>query len=314
MQLLRLAACTNRGQSATLDQKYDIENAISDLEFAGSIVNRVAMAENPMLNGKWHLVYASERETRSSPFFWAFRKALKGVQQPIAVLPAELAESIFAITDGLPFYNVGRASQTISGVGTASAQLESSIQVTIRIFDALLPQLDGFVTTTSDYTSIGASQAQLNVRTTQVKDSTLTQLPVVGEFVQGFKFPTSEALEQVKVGSSEVQLEHTYLSPTLRIARNDNGQVFVYTKDTSASDPFGGFDEEFGADLDEMPQTPLAPPSTLAATAAASVASASSASGQPLAELGLKGRDAFSGDDGPAWVEFPPFTEDVSPD
>lgn len=41
MQLLRLAACTNRGQSATLDQKYDIENAISDLEFAGSIVNRV---------------------------------------------------------------------------------------------------------------------------------------------------------------------------------------------------------------------------------------------------------------------------------
>ena len=42
---------------------------------------------------------------------------------------AELAESIFAITDGLPFYTVGRASQTISGVGTASAQLESSIQV-----------------------------------------------------------------------------------------------------------------------------------------------------------------------------------------
>ena len=41
VQLLSLAAYTSRGQSATLDQKYDIENAISDLESTGSIVNKV---------------------------------------------------------------------------------------------------------------------------------------------------------------------------------------------------------------------------------------------------------------------------------
>ena len=130
-KLLRLAACTNRGQSATLEQKYSIENAISDLEASASIVNQMNMASSSLLNGKWYLVFASERETRSSPFFWAFRKALAGVQQPLPVLPAELAESFFAITDGLPFYDVGRATQTISGVGTSSAELVSSVQVCV---------------------------------------------------------------------------------------------------------------------------------------------------------------------------------------
>ena len=157
MKLLKLAASTNRGQSATADQKYDIENAISDLEGSASIILKMKMADNAVLNGKWNLVYASERETRSSPFFWAFRKALAGVQQPIPVLPAELSESFFAITDGLPFYTVGRATQTISGVGTPAAQLVSSVQVTIRVFDALLPQLDGHVTTTSDYAAVGGN-------------------------------------------------------------------------------------------------------------------------------------------------------------
>jgi hypothetical protein len=113
VKLLRLAASTNRGQSATLDQKYDIENAISDLESDISIIRKMNMATSPLLNGKWYLVYASERETRSSPFFWAFRKVLKGVQQSFPVLPAELAESFFAITDGLPFYTVGRATQVL---------------------------------------------------------------------------------------------------------------------------------------------------------------------------------------------------------
>lgn len=132
VDILRLAACTNRGQSATVDQKYEIENAISDLENSASIVSQMNIASDPMLNGKWYLVYATERETRSSPFFWAFRKALKGVEQPVPVLPSELAESFFAITDGLPFYSVGRATQTISGVGTGSARLVSSVQVKIR--------------------------------------------------------------------------------------------------------------------------------------------------------------------------------------
>lgn len=35
-------------------------------------------AESELLKGRWLLVYASEDATRSSPFFWAFRKLLDG--------------------------------------------------------------------------------------------------------------------------------------------------------------------------------------------------------------------------------------------
>ena len=81
------------------------------------------------------------------------------------------------------------------------------VQVTIRLFDALVPALDGFVTTTSDYRPIAGSKAQLSVKTTEVKESSLAQVPVFGQMFQDVKFPTSLALEQVKAGSSEVQLE-----------------------------------------------------------------------------------------------------------
>jgi hypothetical protein len=50
-----------------------------------------------------------------------------------------------------------------------------------------------------------------------------------------FKFPTRETLEQIKGGSSEVQIEHTYLSDTMRVSRNSDGQVFVYTKEPSTT-------------------------------------------------------------------------------
>lgn len=55
--------------------------------------------------------------------------------------------------------------------------------------------------TTSDYYAVGSKTAQLKVATTEVKDSTLQQLPFVGQLVEDVKFPTREALEQVRAGT-----------------------------------------------------------------------------------------------------------------
>ena len=60
------------------------------------------------------------------------------------------------------------------------------------------------VQTTSDYYAVGSKKAQLKVATTQVKDSTLQQLPLVGQLAQDVKFPTREALEQVHAGTRTV--------------------------------------------------------------------------------------------------------------
>lgn len=90
-----------------------------------------APIDNALLNGEWRLIYATEAVTRSSPFFWAFRKATSGTYQPIPLLPAALSDALFAITDGIPFASVGSATQTITGFGNSTGTLVSSVQVSL---------------------------------------------------------------------------------------------------------------------------------------------------------------------------------------
>jgi len=255
-ELLTLCATSNRGQSANLDHKFKIENAVSLLESQSPIANP---GDSELLNGQWDLVYASEALTRTSPFFWSFRKAFEGNSNPVPLLPGELSEAIFAITDGLPFYTVGKVQQTISGVGTFGNQtLESSVQVTIRLFDALIPPQDGFVTTTSTFEASPAdpSKIALTVQTTEVKKSTFAQIPVLGQIVETTKFPTKDVIEQVRPGSSQVMMELTYLSQKLRISRNENGQVFVFARSGGMSQERDIFaEEELLEPVDDMNYT-----------------------------------------------------------
>lgn len=59
---------------------------------------------------------------RSSPFFWAFSQCTKGVSTPVPIPGSKVQQgdpwsaAIYAITDAIPFYEVGEAIQTISGV------------------------------------------------------------------------------------------------------------------------------------------------------------------------------------------------------
>mmetsp|Transcript_33559 Transcript_33559/g.80027 ORF Transcript_33559/g.80027 Transcript_33559/m.80027 type:complete len:323 (-) Transcript_33559:37-1005(-) len=228
LNLLQLCASTNRGSSASLDQKYDIEAAIAELECA-SPIERPSVSE--ALNGEWNLLYSSEAMTRTSPFFWGFRKAVEGVDQPLPVLPTELSEALFAITDGLPFASIGTVMQTVLGAGTNGTKtLESSVQILLRIFDPLVPPQVGYITTTSSFEVESPTSLVLTVQHTAVKRSTWSQLPVIGGLVEGAKFPSRQVFEQVKQGSSEVIMEVSYLSDELRVTRNENGQVFVFGK------------------------------------------------------------------------------------
>mmetsp|Transcript_8067 Transcript_8067/g.19686 ORF Transcript_8067/g.19686 Transcript_8067/m.19686 type:complete len:322 (+) Transcript_8067:30-995(+) len=227
-QLLQLCAVTARGRSSTASQRSRIDAAISAIE--ASLPSDASPASDPLLNGEWDLVYGSETLTRASPFFSAFRNALSGVSQPFPILPGAMSEAFFAITDGLPFQTVGRVVQTFSDVGSANATLVSAVQVTIRIFDALIPPQDGFVTTTSSYRPTGGSTGVLQVEKTEVKQSSWAQIPGLSA-IETTAFPTRDALERVKPGSSDVRIETTFLSPELRITRSSNpAQVWVWAR------------------------------------------------------------------------------------
>lgn len=115
-RLLRLCALTDRGQRCAPGDRSRIDSLIADLDAEAPETDATG------LNGCWRLVYASEAVYRSSPFFWAFRQASKAVSTPIGIPSSDvapgdsIASAIYAITDAIPFYDVGPVVQEISGV------------------------------------------------------------------------------------------------------------------------------------------------------------------------------------------------------
>lgn len=223
--LLRLCATTSRGACATELERADIDSICRSLESEDL---------GKPLEGKWRLAYSSEEGLyRSSPFFWGFSQLLKDRQAPLTPRNSRnsnVDEAIYAVTDALPFYEVGNAYHTIR-----FGQLVSEVELKIRFFDALLPQAKSVMTTTCSAvpTPDGLS---LTLEKTEVKDSTLESLPGFA-FLADLAFPTQQAFSQLAESLSlapnaaNVEMLATYTSDDLRITRTEAGLCFVHVKD-----------------------------------------------------------------------------------
>lgn len=77
VELLKLACQSDRGRLLDSAGRYRAASLLQDLEMQNPTADP---AESPLLQGRWTLVYSTDDPTRSSPFFWAFRKALAGVK------------------------------------------------------------------------------------------------------------------------------------------------------------------------------------------------------------------------------------------
>lgn len=254
-ELVRLSALTDRGQRCGDADRLRAQQLIDQLE--GGAPEASALD----LNGRWRLLYASEAVYRSSPFFWAFRQATAALSTPVGVpsgnvLAGEpLAAAVYAITDAIPFYDLGSVVQTISGVcseeegclldeaddpdaademepsdGTdfslpkqADAQLESRVELIIsRLFG--LPAASSLMTTRSELPGPVRSpspttlETEIAIKTTSAEQSAIASLlPPLGALLQNF--PSGDALEMLASGSSRLTLRTTYLSKSLRISR-----------------------------------------------------------------------------------------------
>ena len=158
------------------------------------------------------LIYSPEDITRSSPFFWAFRKAFP-----------EQSDQIFGITDAIPapIKEVGPAYQEIDLVtDTGKGSFVSKVKV------ATLGGLaTSIMTTRATIVGVdGVDGIQLQIDTTKPEDSTAVETlfgpfgSVVNENLP--PFPSGKALEQVQPGSSTVTLVTTFCDEGLRISRN----------------------------------------------------------------------------------------------
>eukprot|EP00746_Dinoflagellata_sp_MGD_P025798 gnl/MRDRNA2_/MRDRNA2_160774_c0_seq1.p1 gnl/MRDRNA2_/MRDRNA2_160774_c0~~gnl/MRDRNA2_/MRDRNA2_160774_c0_seq1.p1 ORF type:complete len:476 (-),score=77.54 gnl/MRDRNA2_/MRDRNA2_160774_c0_seq1:33-1460(-) len=227
-QELELKNLVNAQKDARIQDQARVDQAINDLESACEPPNL-----NTLRGTKWRLVYSNDDVTRSSPFFWAFRKALgrgtlgQGSKILDDALNVNTIEAIFELTDGLPFQERGDAIQTFE-----ADSLISQVRLTIDLFGS------GLVTTTSQWSPMvnNPSTIQLKVQTTQVIESTPTTpsgVSLIAPFtslIESTLFPSGEALELATPGSSTVLADVTYLSDTMRITRNEAGKVFVFER------------------------------------------------------------------------------------
>ena len=156
---------------------------------------------------------------------------LEGKTSPTPVPGArnsELAEAVYAVTDALgPFYTVGDATQTIT-----STQLVSEVELSIEPLPNLPPVGRSLMTSTAAAVPT-ATGLELTLEKTEVRDSTLSQLPGLG-FVSDLAFPTKNAFDalsnalQLTPDASTVQLLATSVSDGVRVTRTEGGHLFVH--------------------------------------------------------------------------------------
>lgn len=224
------------GEPNSAEKDLEIKEIIKELESRPS-----QSPTSASLLGEWTLIFADDDHTRTSPFFWAFRKAFQdfAVKDPLQILGTEsFAEAIFKITDSIPVKEIGFAEQLIT-----ETELISKVEVKV----AKLPfESRSIMTTTSKWTDVGTDLSgekpglnwELRVEKTQALESTLRKtmqsLPLFPKQLNDLidrPFPSGEALERVKPGSSLVYMKHTYVDSDLRISRNErDDKVFVFLR------------------------------------------------------------------------------------
>jgi len=203
----------------------EVNAAIQQVESVGEQLGiGQASSSSGLLSGEWELLYSPEDETRSSPFFWAFKKAFP-----------DNADQIFQITDAIPspIKEVGPAFQSItySPETPSSGSFVSMVKVST---------LGGFATSTmttkADIVGVdGVDGIRLKIKTTKPEDWTLYE-KLFGPFGSAISqnapaFPSGEALEKVRPGSSEVVLRTTFCDDGIRVSRNDaSTDVFVWRR------------------------------------------------------------------------------------
>ncbi|KAL3784402.1 hypothetical protein HJC23_001286 [Cyclotella cryptica] len=204
----------------------EIEGKIEELEKLGQEADfGQASSLSGLVSGEWELIYASDDITRSSPFFWAFRRAFP-----------DSSDQIFGITDAIPapIKMVGPATQIID-VDSSSRPVSGTFVSRVKV-----ATLGGIATSTMTtrctvLSADGSDGLRLRVESTKPEESTILQkLGPLGDIVDSSTppFPSGEALERVAPGSSEVVVRTTYCDEGLRVSRNDDRveDVFVWKR------------------------------------------------------------------------------------
>eukprot|EP00535_Pseudo-nitzschia_heimii_P001386 CAMPEP_0197181932 /NCGR_PEP_ID=MMETSP1423-20130617/6065_1 /TAXON_ID=476441 /ORGANISM="Pseudo-nitzschia heimii, Strain UNC1101" /LENGTH=393 /DNA_ID=CAMNT_0042632279 /DNA_START=116 /DNA_END=1297 /DNA_ORIENTATION=- len=249
--LLRIAASTGRGEFANSDQKEKAAELISVLEKNNPTPEP---ANDPMINGRWELVYSSSQLFRSSPFFMAGRAVCSTKEQ------ADQYDW---------FCDMHRQALAISNIGTVRQVISSTLMISefeVKVgavpflndftpfsYGGGLPlTIDGSIVSQADITPTEDGKAwELLMDTVQIKGSNIPGLrTILDNVLQLQSRALGSFLESNLDGYTNPRpiFETTYLTESVRISRDQDGKVFVYAKesDDSNSTDYGKVEADLG--------------------------------------------------------------------
>ena len=207
-KLYLLSAKSLRGSLMSDAEKLDAAFLIENLEMMNPTY-RPAMSQTVV--GEWELIYTSTRVIRASPLFQVIRAAFGD--------NVRLFNTVFnVLKEPLKVTRVGRVTQSVTPVAITSG-LETEV--------ALIPfiKTKTTITSTADIAKSDDGSWELRMDKIAVKDGILAQFPgipirAITSFLERIpQFETPKAVVNV-----------TYVDQDLRIIRDQDSNVFVYTR------------------------------------------------------------------------------------
>jgi len=238
-ELLAIAAACARGEAARASDISTASNLVSQLEQLSPIAEPTLAAE---VLGTWDLVFSDTQLFRSSPFFMAGRAVCAdGAEAERYDWFCDMHRAALAIS------TIGKVRQIVSEDKLIS---EFEVKAGAVPFVNLPPfgsgglpfTIDGTIVSTASIEAREPGALQLLMDTVEIKGSNLPLLRQVLD--AGLRLPTRSlggVLEQVVPSYANPQPRFlvTYCDKQLRISRDQDGKIFVYTAltaDTTATD------------------------------------------------------------------------------
>jgi len=253
-KLLLLAASTRRGESATIAEKDQARALIDEIEALNPSVAPARQCE-----GTWELVFSDTQLFRSSPFFAAGRAVCAdGPEAKRYDVFCDLHRSALAISE------IGKVRQIVSyGEDDTRPELVSEFEVCVgavpflsdfvplRYSGGLPLTISGAIVSTASLESVGDTEWSLLMDTVEVKGS---NVPLLRQLLD-----SGLRLESRQLGRALEAVLPTYANPRpifrtsfvddyLRISRDQDGKIFVYSRVNEKSKPtdFSDLTADFG--------------------------------------------------------------------
>eukprot|EP00931_Biecheleriopsis_adriatica_P074430 TRINITY_DN48488_c0_g1_i1.p1 TRINITY_DN48488_c0_g1~~TRINITY_DN48488_c0_g1_i1.p1 ORF type:complete len:403 (-),score=46.76 TRINITY_DN48488_c0_g1_i1:67-1188(-) len=231
VELLRIAAASSRGERVSPRDLEASQKLAASLEELNPTASPTLA---PQCVGTWELVFADTQLFRSSPFFMAGRALCR---------EGEEASRYDWFCDmhraALAFSNIGKVRQVISSTAIVS---EFEVQVGAAPVALGYPiNIDGAIVSTASIATNSGDGFELLMGSVEIKGSNVPLLRQVLD--SGLVLRTEavgSALESV-VRDRELfptpLFRTTYLDSDLRISRDQDGKLFVYSRVSDATVP-----------------------------------------------------------------------------